>query len=615
MNIRQIPQIVEVGAGDDLTAVASMLAESPTREVYLVIQGEAHLWRNVLNFQLLQKQLARTKKAITVITEDEGVAHAARRSELPVLRSLPSDLIPYAADGASQNLLRNSRDESQNREGEKYREKEESYSAVKKMYDIVPPEASFSLETPIISKPFVEEEGTDQGEDGEFIEPEDGKEEEKEPEVVFPEDYEEIPKARSQAKAGLRLAEVPIAIGTQAGIPRFRVPDFTRYARRVRTSPFIFWGAVFVFVLLAAGVLFFGLIPRTTITIVPQRESVRIDIDIQASSNLSRSDAEGNIPAQFVMVEKDLSKEFISSGVRGVEEKARGTITIYNAYSSSPQTLVETTRLVSQDGKTFRTTKTAVVPGALLEEGRVIPSSIDVEVIAAEAGEEYNISPSTFSIPGFKGTPKYTGFYGKSTASMSGGFVGEAKVATEDDIEKAKETFKSELLGAVREDFNQRLPRELVLLEEAKKEEVSEITVDKSAGDAADSFTIAGRANVSGILFEESHVREVVETTLAGHFEDRELSLENLSASLMYRNVHADFSAETVMFSVHIEQSLARRVDTDEIKEALRGKDEIEVRKYLGLREDIESARVVFFPRFLVRTVPNDPSKIEVVIE
>lgn len=602
MNIRQIPQIVEVGSGDDLITVASTLAESPTREVYLVIPEEAHLWRNVLNFQLLGKQLARTKKAITVITGDEGVAHAARRAELPVLQSLPSDLIPYTANGASQNLPRNSQDESQNREDEKHKAKEELYPSARKMYDIVPPEASFSLETPIISKPFVTEEEIDGGEDGGFIESEEGKEEEEEPEVVSPEDYQDLPlEVRSQEKAGLRS--------------RFRVPDFTRYAKGVKTSSSLFWGAVLVFTLLAAGVFFFGLIPRTTITIVPERESVRIDIDIQASSNLSRPDAEGNIPAQFVTVEKDLSKNFIPSGVQEVREKAKGTITIYNAHSSSPQTLVETTRLVSQDGKTFRTTKTVVVPGALLEEGRVIPSSIDVEVIAAEAGEEYNISPSTFSVPGFKGTPKYTGFYGKSTASMSGGFVGEAKIATKDDIEKAKETLESELFGAVREDFNQRLPRELVLLEEAKKEEIVEIMVDKNAGDAADSFTVAGRANISGILFEESHVREVVETTLLGHFEDRELSLEGLSVSLLYRNVHVDFSAETLMFSVHIEQSLARRVDTNEIKEALRGKDEIEVRKYLGSREDIESARVVFFPRFLVRTVPDDPSKIEVVIE
>jgi len=101
------------------------------------------------------------------------------------------------------------------------------------------------------------------------------------------------------------------------------------------------------------------------------------------------------------------------------EYKATGIITIYNTYSSSPQTLVKTTRFVSEGGKLFRTTKTIVVPGADASSGKIVPGSTTVEVIASEPGNEYNIGPSTFSIPGFKGTPKYLAFYGESFSAFT----------------------------------------------------------------------------------------------------------------------------------------------------------------------------------------------------
>ena len=59
-----------------------------------------------------------------------------------------------------------------------------------------------------------------------------------------------------------------------------------------------------------------------------------------------------------------------------LNEKARGSLTVYNEYSSSPQTLVATTRFESPEGKIFRIEKNIVVPGAKIEEGKIIASTI-----------------------------------------------------------------------------------------------------------------------------------------------------------------------------------------------------------------------------------------------
>ena len=79
------------------------------------------------------------------------------------------------------------------------------------------------------------------------------------------------------------------------------------------------------------------------------------------------------------------------------------------------------------------------MPGAKIEEGKVIPSLIKARVAAEKAGDEYNIGPiDKFFIPGFKGSAKYNGFYAKSESNMAGGFVGEEAYPTDEDIKSAK---------------------------------------------------------------------------------------------------------------------------------------------------------------------------------
>ena len=66
-----------------------------------------------------------------------------------------------------------------------------------------------------------------------------------------------------------------------------------------------------------------------------------------------------------------------------MSQKAQGTLTIYNAYSSAPQTLVATTRFVTPDGKIFRLTNEVTVPGAKITNGQIVPSSINAPIAAA----------------------------------------------------------------------------------------------------------------------------------------------------------------------------------------------------------------------------------------
>ena len=64
---------------------------------------------------------------------------------------------------------------------------------------------------------------------------------------------------------------------------------------------------------------------------------------------------------------------FPSSGTKFKEEKARGTIRVYNENTASPQALVANTRFISEDGKIFRLEASASIPAARMDGRRLVP--------------------------------------------------------------------------------------------------------------------------------------------------------------------------------------------------------------------------------------------------
>jgi hypothetical protein len=133
-----------------------------------------------------------------------------------------------------------------------------------------------------------------------------------------------------------------------------------------------------------------------------------------------------------------LSKDVMKSAPKEVNQKAGGEITIYNNYSSNPQILIKNTRFQTTDGKIFRINDSVTVPG---KNGNT-PGSVTAKVSADSYGADYNIKASDFTIPGFKGTPRYAGFYAKSTNPMTGGMSGTVSTVSPEDIVVANNDLK-----------------------------------------------------------------------------------------------------------------------------------------------------------------------------
>ncbi len=363
---------------------------------------------------------------------------------------------------------------------------------------------------------------------------------------------------------------------------------------------------------LVTGLVGYLVLPTTKIEISPKTEEVSFDLVVIGSKNISQIDEILNeLPIQEIKVEKTRSKEFSSSGEKELNEKARGTLTIYNEYSSSPQTLMATTRFESPNGKVFRIEKSIVVPGAEIEGGKIIASTVKVEVVADQSGADYNIGPTNFVIPGFKGTAKYAGFYAESDSSMTGGYTGKVKVVSAEDLEEAEEILTEELKNEVNQTLQEQIPTDLKLIEQGLEEKITKISTVEE-GDEVDNFNIEMNASVQALFFQEEDLKNLVDLNLISQVEENKVPLSE-SQQIDYGETVIDWDEGEVTFNLHIKEEVAWQIDIASLKEDLAGQSEVEVRKYLTNQPKIEKAKVTFWP-FWVKRIPIQEKKIEIEI-
>jgi len=305
---------------------------------------------------------------------------------------------------------------------------------------------------------------------------------------------------------------------------------------------------------------------------------------------------------------------FPASGYQKVESKAKGKLTVYNAFSSEPQILVATTRFLSPDGKIFRLDKAVVIPGAKIVDGKVVPSSIMVEVTADKAGIEYNIGKPSgrWFIPGFSGTPKYDKFYAEAASVFEGGFVGEKAVPT-DDINKAKAVLEQTLKDTL---FSQLLAvsNELKFIEEMSMFKLVKFEINSNV-DADNNFSAFGEGEMYRIGFKEENLKDALIKKIS----------QPLQAKLTYPLVVNKFDFKYSGSQVDFDKGIASLTVSGQAifvpafdKEAF--KKEIVKLKGEALREKtykingLERARIVFWP-FWVNSVPSRENRINLVLE
>ncbi len=374
-------------------------------------------------------------------------------------------------------------------------------------------------------------------------------------------------------------------------------------------------GGSFVVLVLILGIFYFTL-PRAEIEIWPETEVLTLETKLTVDKTVEEPVFLTKIiPGEIFEKEKIVASIFPVSGIALREGKSQGTIRVYNAYSTYSQVLVEKTRFVSADGKVFRTPNKVTIPGSYYEKGKLVPGEIDIEVVADQPGPEYNIGSSTFSIPGFAGTDRYTKFYAKSFQAMEGGFFEETSKVTKKDLEEAedflvKQAKKESESSFINELQSEEISSEFHFLKDSIETEIMERFSLAQPEDELEEFNFQVKAKSKTLLFKREDLISFAKESLLPYLpEGKKLYQESLKIDYFAETINLD--SGKIILSLSLTAKAYSDVDLSNLKNNLGGKSLGEIKIFLENQPKIIKVEVKLWP-FWVRSVPENPEKVKI---
>ncbi len=548
---------ITVSKSDEVAIIVEKMIEAEDDEITLSIPRFSHISESLSNFYLLKREADALSKKISVESIDDRVIELAEMSGLI---------------GTNPFFAKNKRQFS----------------------DIVAPRSSSKSAAQkvrvgkLVKKPVEVQIPNEDVDENEEVRP-----------ILRRLPVEEYPAAVPKKINPLSSFEIP-----KLSLPEVSMPEI-RFSKK--------WAYVLAVLVVLSG---FGyaaakVLPSAEVKITAIKKEWAYNNSITVDKAATLDIKSMSVPGQVFSEPGNETKRFPATGRRQVEKHAVGTMTVYNSYSSDAQQLVEKTRFMAPDGKLFRLTKTITVPGAKIVDGKIVPSNITADVIADVAGPDYNIGPvKLFTIPGFKGSPKYQSFYGETTSDMTGGFIGEIAYPTSDDIIKAKNAAGSDLESALNTKLLMQVPKEFKILDGTRTYRVISQKADEEA-DADGNFGILTEGRSTIIAFRESDMLELLKKK---SLSDESENFEVRSHTLEYGIARVDFDKGRMTFPVDYKSVLARKIDAEALKGKILGKSEAELKQMVFELSGLESATISLWP-FWVKTVPNNLNKITVIVE
>lgn len=356
-----------------------------------------------------------------------------------------------------------------------------------------------------------------------------------------------------------------------------------------------------VFLFFAFSVFF----AKATVTIYPKVQELTLNQVFSASKNTELSD----LPFEVIIISGEDNKLIpISGEKKEYSVGATGRVTLYNTSSFQPQKLAIDTRLEGSNGKIYKTKTPVTIPGA--DQATGLPGAVEVDIYASEPGEAYNSEPLDFKIFGFKGTPKYDTFYGRSLGSITGGLEGSLYTVSAIDRSVASTSLKTSLEDKLLKQLKAQIPDGYLLFDGAITFSMDSENMPEASAEAEAKVSIKG--TLAGLLVrEEDLVRKIAQVTLTDYQGEPIYiqGLENLEFSFSLQET-LFWDSESIDFKLMGPIKIVYQVEASKLVTPLVGKERSIFDTELRKHKNISSADLSIRP-FWKNTFPEKLSDIE----
>ena len=375
-------------------------------------------------------------------------------------------------------------------------------------------------------------------------------------------------------------------------------------------SRYLLW-----FIAIASVILLFFVLSYffsgATVHVTPKSATVPLDDIVFTATKATTDD---NLGFEVMAVKGQETKTAQATVEQTASQKASGKIIIYNDFSRSEQKLISGTRFETADGKILKISSAVTIPGQKTVAGKLTPGSVEVTVTASEAGDLYNIPLSDFTIPGFKGGPKYQKIYARSKTVMSGGSLGAVHVLPEADANKIREELATALKAKLLVQAKAQVPEGYMFFDGTVFMTTEDTKGPVSGKDVEVSVVESG--TLRALIFKRDILTKEIAKKGIREYDNLPVSISNFDALTLSLNNHDMINpndVKSISFSFIGSAHTVWDVDQKSLTTDLLGIKKKEFDTVLEKYLSIEKASLSIKPFWKLR-LPDDSSKIKIVI-
>ena len=372
-----------------------------------------------------------------------------------------------------------------------------------------------------------------------------------------------------------------------------------REPRRRSAFPFGTLIVVVVIIAVSIGALFYFSSAKVEVT--PNTVSAAVQ------SSFTANQSGGTLPFQIITAQKTASQSVASSGSKTVNSSASGTITIYNTQKVA-QKLINNTRFATTAGLVFRIHSAVTVPAGTSAK----PGSVTATVYADQTGSSYNVGPTSFTIPGFAGTPQSSAVYARSTVAMTGGASGSMPTVDPSTESKAASALITALGPDLAASIQSKIPEGYVLIPGSATTTYQELAPAPSS--TTGQVDVKEQGTVTAVVFPNAALASAIASSIAGlGYHNEPLTLKSTDGLQLAATSMPSPDATSFSFTLSGTASLIYTIDSAHIAAAIAGETRSAAEVALTNFPEIKRAVITLRP-FWRQAFPQDPASISIVV-
>ncbi len=422
------------------------------------------------------------------------------------------------------------------------------------------------------------------------------------------EEFPVVVKKKDSSVKARSSAELP-QIKQQIPVTQYSSSNYTKSSKN-KFSKIITFLAVFICVATIALALSL-LYTKALVTIVPSSIPIEVNGNFLAKKDSTSADVLGY---KVVSINFDEYKDVPATDGPLVQTKSKGTITLYNNYSTSSQKILAGTRVVNSKNQIYKTTWSVVIPARKIDKGKIVPGAIDVGIIADQPGIEYDMSILTetaldFTIPAFKNTPRYTTVTGRLKKDLVGGFNSKKKIISPEIEKVAYQEVEMQLKDKLLKNIKLAVPDDLILFDDSyiiEYQKLPIINTDSSTAKIGSKGTLYGVIFNSKSLLDELARKQIDENRLQTYKID---GLKSLKFTMLNTKDNPIKRGLPISFNLDGSIKITGTFSESELKNKLLSIKLDQMNTIIKQYPSIRSVSVVLTP-FWMRRFPNSVDNI-----